>query len=84
MAGESTIAEFLTRLGEDPEFAEVFYDDPEKARADTELPDEKWEVILSGDLRRIQEAVFAEQSEGEFGIGFRPVKIWPRPVRRSG
>jgi hypothetical protein len=85
MAGESTIAEFLTRLGEDPVFAELFYDDPEKARADTELPDEKWEVIMSGDLRRIQQEVFAEQPEGAFALEFRPVRIWPQgPIRTSG
>ena len=84
MAGESTIAEFLTRLGDDPEFAELFYEDPDTAREQTELSDEKWGIIISGDLRRIQEAVFDEQPEGRFVLEFSPIKIWNRPVRRSG
>jgi hypothetical protein len=85
MAGESTIAEFLTRLGDDPEFAELFYDDPGKARDQTDLPDEKWEIIISGDLRRLQTAVFDEQPEGRFVVEFKPIKIWPeRPIKASG
>ena len=85
MAGESTIAEFLTRLGEDPVFAELFYEDPEEARADTELSDEKWDIIVSGDIRRIQQEVFNEQPEGRFTIEFRPIRIWPQgPIRTSG
>jgi hypothetical protein len=84
MAGESTIAEFLTRLGEDPAFAEIFYEDPEKARADTELSDEKWDIILSGDIRRIQQEVFDEQPDGLFSVEFRPIRIWPGPIRTSG
>jgi hypothetical protein len=85
MAGESTIAEFLTRLGDDPEFAELFYDDPERARDQTDLPDEKWEIITSGDLRRLQTAVFDEQPEGRFVVEFRPIKIWPEaPIKASG
>ena len=77
MAGESTIAEFLTRLGEDPVFAELFYEDPEKARAETELSDEKWDIILSGDISRIQREVFDEQPDGQFAIEFKPTRIWP-------
>jgi hypothetical protein len=85
MAGEFTIAEFLTRLGDDPEFAELFYDDPEQARDQTDVPDEKWEIIISGDLRRLQKAVFDEQPEGRFVLEFKPIKIWPEgPIKASG
>lgn len=70
------------KLAENPEFADRFYDDPEQARKESDLTDDQWEVVMSGDIRLIQEAVFGEHPEQEFSIMLRPVRIWPSgPVR---
>lgn len=74
MEPEPKIGEFLIRISEDPD---AFFRDPEKALAESGLTPEQQDIIRSGDIRRIQEAVRAEYPDRDlFFITWAPVK-WP-------
>jgi hypothetical protein len=74
-----TIGDFLLELSVHPKLAEEFYDDPEAVlgREEFGLSPRDREILLSGDLNTIQDAVFAEDREREISIRLRPVKGWP-------
>jgi hypothetical protein len=83
---ERTIGMFLVNLSRDPDRLERYFEDAESVVRESGLPEEKQEILLSGDTRRL-----IEELENEYGMAFgpwRPIRfplpIWIRgPVHRT-
>jgi hypothetical protein len=54
MTDGASVGEFLIRLGEDPDLLPRFKKDPYGVMEEAGLSDEQQELIMSGDVRRIQ------------------------------
>ena len=61
MTNGASVGEFLIRLGEDPDLLVRFKKDPYPVMGKAGLSEDKQDLIMSGDVRRIQTEV-----EGEF------------------
>jgi hypothetical protein len=69
MEGEERgITNFLIKLSGDPERAREYGRRPEDVLADSDLSERQKEVLRSGDLRRIREAVRNENPDGDFAF----------------
>ncbi len=55
-----TIKAFLRELQTDPEFLALFRKDPAAACAREGLSDEQCEIVMSGDLNALRDAIAAE------------------------
>jgi hypothetical protein len=75
---DAKIGEFLIRLSEDPDLLREFYEDPKRVIEESELSEEKREILLSEDALRIQDEVRAEYPARDiFFLFFRPVFLRP-------
>jgi hypothetical protein len=64
MEGES-VSEFLIRLGEDPDLLARYYEDKRGVLAESGLSEEQQELIVSGDVQRIQAELQQEHPEAK-------------------
>jgi hypothetical protein len=70
------IGQFLVRLVEHPETLASYRDDPQGTMEAEGLSAEEQEIVLSGDLKRLREALEAEYPDKEIFVGHAPISAF--------
>lgn len=86
MTPDAKIGDFLSRLSEDAELLERYYQDQDAVLAHSGLSETQQEIVRSEDAARIQAALMEEYPGSDVGVIYgkpikRPIKVVVIPVR---